>query len=264
MKLRKFSILLPLMLMIAALLAPTPAAASDTTNYAGRPLSGSAFILDNPSCHGIAYGRVNNLNVLFVASHCYTGLAQGTSIYNKNGVRIGGLGNETEAGIQGRDLRYIKLDTGQWPASRNRIYRGDVAGDDFWTMTAQPRATTGCSRVGGWDGTEFTAYHNWQPNDTDLDPYRTGRTTNVFGQTDASHCTVQTSLTFHGTLYIDSSSPWVLASASDQLWGWSSSRTNPGDYLLVTPMYDALYYLDQYWGTRGNQVGAWICTTAAC
>ncbi len=121
-----------------------PVSAYDHTNLAGRPISGNAGTGQNTTgCMGTIYGKVAGNMVLFTARHCNSHDNFGGWVKAPNGTRLGFwannqmfTANETNYNNVGQyDMTWIELDIGQRPFVKNQIYRGAVAGDDFWTIT---------------------------------------------------------------------------------------------------------------------------------
>jgi hypothetical protein len=239
--------------LLTTILPVAPVAAAETKNLAGRPII-------NGWCHGLAYGIVDNDPVLFTAHHCRNivdGVAvdTGDPVNNQNGVKIGVWGPNA-AQINRWDLAYIKLDNGDWPVNRNRIYRGAVSGNDYWTITAQPANALDCNGT-NWDNLISTIYQNYQANWTTTTPYRQG-TTLDYVWVNGEECLIETSLTPHSTC-CDSGTPWIHGSATNKLWAVGTYKHS---HIEVTPVARAMYELDQHYADIGDHVGAWMCTSS--
>lgn len=156
MHVRRLTPIAPLALLVSALIAPNTAYAYETQNLAGRPISGIAdntgMSIHETACQGLAYAAVNNKMALLTAGHCMGPTHSdrlelvGVTVQGPNGGTIGEWGPLVE-NIDNHDLAYIKLYSGNWPSNRNRVYRGDVIGDDWWTITAMPSGAIKCSEL---------------------------------------------------------------------------------------------------------------------
>lgn len=243
-------VIAPLALLIAALAAPTPVAAAITMNLAGRPFGGDAAY----DCHGLAYGRVNNELVLFTADHCWGDPLDGF------GPNIGTWGPRNLNGSGAWDLAYIRLNLSVHnPSVKNQIFRGPVAGNDWWTITAQPPPSLACNGR-AW-GNNYTIYHNWQMSAVSLMLYRTGLTTQEVPLSTPNSCVIYTTLGKHQGK--DSGSPFVFEFNTNTLFAVASS-TGPNNTVAIAPIYTGLLKLDQYWQNNGTHTGAYLCTTSTC
>lgn len=243
----------PLALILAALAAPTPVLATHTTNLAGRPINGDA-LAPGASCHGLVYGMVDNRPVLFTADHCHGG--QGNVVSGIGGERIGTWGPRNVAGSGAADLAFIWLDNGKWPANRNRVYRGEVAGNNWWTMTAQPYAVSGidCGTAQAMSG----IYHNWQSSDTSTTPYRTG-VMQYWASWSPTYCNIVISLQYHGEGTLDSGSPFIHASHTNTIFGIATYQTGN---LWVALTRTGFVALNGYYQSVGTHTGVRICTSS--
>ncbi len=123
-----------------------PVSAYDHTNLAGNVISGrGTSVATDPDgsvsgCMGTIYGKVNNNLVLFTARHCNQHDFNNAAVQAPNGTMLGhwsnNAGNSTNYSNIGQyDMSFIWLNVGQRPYIKNQIYRGNVAGNDFWTNT---------------------------------------------------------------------------------------------------------------------------------
>jgi hypothetical protein len=252
---RRLSVIAPLAFLVAALAAPAPVAAVVTTNLAGRPIGGSAAT----SCHGLAYGKVDNKMVLFTAYHCRKDVPGGVVVNGPGGVRIGVWGPDYTA-LRAHDVAYIKLDNSNWPTVKNRVYRGDVPGDNYWTITENPTFGNSCQGA-SWNAISSVVYQNWQSSTTSTTDYQVGVTLG-YDQNNGSSCSIWTSVPWHGLGWKDSGSPFVLDNHPHQVWAVGSAHG--GNNLIVTPIYGGILALDQIWANQGTHTGAWFCTTSSC
>lgn len=122
-----------------------PVSAYDHTNLAGNVISGrGTSVATDPDgsvsgCMGTIYGKVNGNLVLFTARHCNQYPYNDHKVQAPNGTTLGtwaaNYGSSTNFNNIGQyDMTFITLWVGQRPYIKNQIYRGNVAGDDFWTI----------------------------------------------------------------------------------------------------------------------------------
>lgn len=269
----KFSRVFAALVVAIALMLPmagTVAAADydGNDNLAGRPIRGTA----TDWCQGMAYGRINGQMVLFTSGHCYadttgtSGLDVGDDIYNSVGVRLGVLGDKR--GAWDKDLGFIWLADGKYPSTGlNKIFRGD---NEYWTITQPyPSNDISCDNIkygGTFNSWPRGVYHNFQTTITSNYPKRYGGVTGFSSYTDASHCTLQTNLEWHGPTYADSGSSFILTGYGDQVFAGASSVTCrcEGGTIQVTPVYSGIHALDNFWEANGNNLGAYFCADSTC
>ncbi len=283
---RRFVVVLTF--LVIALAAPTTTLASDpdgnpfnSNTLAGRPICGTAANnvagcdqLDETACLGVAYAAVDGKMALLTAAHCRPypqGYVCGVTCWltGPNGSVIGFWG-DNYGSMFSDDLAVIWLFQGNWPTARNRVYRGTYTGDNWWTVTSNPASALGCSNMGSGVPWGRTTYDNWVYQWTDTTTFRTGTITGFLNVPDANgRCTVKTDLLYHGACCIDSGSPFVLCcnaqGFTSTVFGVTSGRTVPGDYLFVTPLYQGIVDLNNYMVTYGStHTGAWLCQTSDC
>ncbi len=272
---RNGGFILSLGTVVAALLSPGPVAAGDASVIAGRPIGGvydpNVF---GENCQGIVYGRVDDDFVLFVAHHCrHVGADDpGDAVFGPNGQQIGTWG---PWGVgDAHDLSYIKINASSTPTTANRIYRGPSDGilSTYWTITASP--TEAASSCDGNDLMSHTVYQNaqgengslstnWQTRAGFTNGYHVGPT----GSGTTRNCTVKVGLTVRFNQFVESSSPFTRGSGnSGTLVGSATGQYTCGatSCITMTPIWNGLFALDQYWANHGDHAGAWICTSASC
>lgn len=240
-----------------------PPSEGGTILFPGRPLRDEGNV--SSKCRVAAYGRVDNKLVIFLPNHCKDAHNEqpGAAAYTNGttqkpgGVRIGVWGT-SPASVEDNDLTYIILDAAWRPTSGlNLIYRGNVAGSDFWTMTSQPTPQDGCA---GWVGANPKVYENFQRSLSSSTVFRTGNVTSK--RTVFDGCELQTNLPYLGdNVCCPSGTPIVSDKDQHTLAGmWKGQNGN----LYFTSFYEGLLSLDLYWSTRGTRWGAWLCTTSSC
>jgi hypothetical protein len=272
--------LAPLLLLIGALALPAPAYAT-SVNVAGRPIQGNINTGHAGSCSGIGYGRVNGSLVVFLADHCRTGHSEnepGDPVMGPTGVVIGTWASIIPA-IQQHDLSYFWVNAAGTPGNANRIYRGDVAGSDFWEMTAQPSSALSCDGEAEWGSDDI--YQMNQISSETTEPYRTGSLpaealsdlytyySYVTYSDGSTHCRIYTydlPVRYAPNLHIESSSPIMKEAQSARLFAYATGMSNGcgGDCITITPIYNSLKAADDYWEVNGSNLGAYMCIDAAC
>jgi hypothetical protein len=267
--LNRLRFLLPLVLLLGALVAPAPTAAilppgdGGTTYFPGRMLRDDQ-VLGTDHCRVAAYGRVNGAVVIFIANHCGPtgGAYEGLVARTNSNIRIGVYGKR-ELGWTNNDLAYIILDAAWVPSvasgMRNKIYRGDVSGSDYWTMTTQPTVGDGCSAF----ASSKNVYENWQRYFGTDTAYRTGQTLGAGPDgcgTDGGN--IQTNLDWHGGVCCTSGTPVVAQRDTTTLTGMITGQV--GGLMYFETFAEGLADLDAYWDTHGNWSGAKLCVDADC
>ena len=276
--------MLPLALLLGALTLPTPVAAADPTNLAGRPISGGYDPnIGGGNCQGIAYGRVNGALVLFVPHHCRHHSEfingkwvqvvnsmdrSGMVVYGPNGTRIGTWGPLSTPSAT-HDLSFIYIDAASKPTNANQIYRGpDPAAADWWTMTAQPTSTSsGCD--GSWSADIVWQMAQDQSGDLDWIYYdRQGTAMNFLvskGSGLTRYCAIRTGIYVRNLCncsanVVESGSPVVRQDYQSRLFGYMTlSYSCLYDCLAVTPIYEGIHALDDWYGGDTR-----LCITASC
>ena len=263
----------PLMVVLGALVFAAPVAAApepipvDTSNLAGRPISGGYDAnIHGGNCQGIAYGRVDGRLVLFTANHCRfsNGVINpedrsGQPVYGPNGSRIGVWG-PTSTVASTHDLTFIYIDAAAKPANTNRIYRGPYNGaggvDDWWVMTGQPTVDMGCD--GTWK--EDFSWQMAQPKSGALNTVFTTRAAYLWrivnvnsGSGVTRHCQIEMSGLQDRTGYVESGSPVMNEDWTNRLFGYIVN-----DWTAV-PMYHGIEHFDAFYGGDTR-----LCVTASC
>jgi hypothetical protein len=295
---RKLGLATALALPLAAVLA-APVFAADTTNYAGRPINGFSYDSTNPMAprqwvdwdgsgpgtfgynygfgtgHGIAYAKIDGRVALLYPWHGRDHPSfDGRIVYGKSDTKIGTWAADVCANVtitqyqcaSHFDLAVIWIDAEDRPANLNRVYRGEVAGDNFWTITADPPTSHNCDGLD--DGSEWgdDVAQNFQWDIAGWVPPATYTVSNITGfrwHHDAQNmCLVITDRTWHGPAARDSGTPFVLTSIPNTVFAFGTFQTN--NKVEVTPLYGGLKVLDAYWETHGGNTGANLCTNAGC
>lgn len=239
------------------------------------------------ACRAAGYARVDNNVSLLVPNHCKDAWNEQpyAPAYTNGGVQIGWWGNPGTT-WEDNDLTYITLDVNSvyYPTSgRNKIYRGDVAGDDYFYMTSQPTAVDGCA---GYP-TEplgyplLGAHRMWQSTMTSTTAYQARQITGYAFSNDG--CLVFTKFTEHLGVCCESGAP-VIDPAVDPttLAGFSTGYNEnipagdvdegtKGDadingvrYLYYNTFFEGLEDLDAYFDTHSTMTGAKLCITSSC
>ena len=201
---------------------------------------------------------------LLTAGHCI-GTA-GASVRGPNGSIIGTW--MADHGSKSYDLGVIRLYSGNWPAVRNQVYRGNTTPSAF-TITANPTADLGCQ--GSWDDWTLAdwqrdVYQAFQQSSSTTTLYRTGHLYFFYFEFDHNFqpypkCSVWSNLPYHACCK-DSGSPWFIAGRTNTVFGISHYQYQ-GE-LIIKPLYEGLQVLNSYWVANGNHVGAWLCQTSTC
>lgn len=256
-------------LVTVAAITPGPAFGFNGPLLAGRPIRDDG---QEMQCQGVAYARVGGAIVLLTANHCrnYADTPGGQVYYHhlNAGVRTNGDvligfwgpgtgdGGETWAD---NDLAFIILIDPYIPAnSRNQVYRGAVAGNDWWTITTNPTAADGCSdypKGGAWPD---TTYQNFQITKNGVVPYRTGSVTGKVNVNDG--CLLVTNLAVHAQ-GVDSGSPFIAFSDQTTVSGLATDQVN--GKLRFNSLYEGLNDLNTFY-VNLNGTGAWLCQTSTC
>jgi len=231
--------------------------------------------------HGIAYGKINNNIVLYYPWHGMNHeCAINKYVYGPNGSIIGafwGMGDANGSvcvatyGCSGsdHDLGVIRLFDGNWPAVLNRIYRGDVAGSDFWYVTQGPYYGLRCSNIEDANVLLTGVQQGYQDTTSSTLPYRSGIIQGRLG--DNYQCDVTTSITStdwgcteSATVHCKRSSgtPFAWEGNLNTISGFASWRTTTGK-LVINPFYDGIRAIDAWWDQQ-YQSYAKVCTNADC
>ena len=259
---RRLTVVAPLALLAAALVAPAPVAAAETTNLAGRPINGysannsaapfqwmcitsgpctasNEYAYQNGSGtgHGIAYANVDGRLALLYPHHgrAHTSF-DGRNVYGPNGAKIGTWAADVCATVNSvfhclkdYDLAVIWIDAEDRPANLNRVYRGnELFGDNFWTITADPSSSYNCDGMD--DGSEWgkNIYQNFQHTSTSEVHYGTYVAQGFLDNNDPSNtCTVKTTTPWHGAgspSYRDSGTPYIHNSQQSSVWAFGTVR----------------------------------------
>ena len=284
-----------------------------TENLAGRPLNGYSYDV-TPSCesnpsaclssasggtrqwwpsvsnyiygvgtgHGITYANVGGLVALLYPYHGRTDSSyDGKKVYGPNDSAIGYWQTQSSLTYNGNtaqqhDLAVIILYQGNWPASLNQVYRGNVTGNDFWTITENTSIATSCTQDGSNNsdtllsliGDGRTVYQNGpQFSYLSSEPFRTGALDGV--SWNVGGCVVRVTLTDASDAYRDSGTSFVLCCNAQNyvhtVWAFASLRdtsVGPPYPLVVTPLYEGLHVLYQKYQALGSTAG--LCKTATC
>lgn len=236
----------------------------------GRPLRDDKTAGGQPignQCRSIAYARVGGDLALLVANHCRSGSEYaGSAAFTNNWVQIGTWGL-TNTAWANNDLAYIDLADAFRPYyGANQVYRGEVPGNNWWTITTQPGQFDGCDGFPAGNAFPDTSYQNWQATKTSTTAYRTGHVTDWY-ETKAQRiaagsdgCLMQTDFSLHSQC-CDSGSPFIRYSDTTTVNGIAT--TGFGGVLQFNPLHEGLQDLDAFWDAQ-NGTGAWLCTTSAC
>jgi hypothetical protein len=231
--------------------------ASYTVNLAGRPIMGSAYTW----CQGVAYGRVDGALVLFTANHCADGRGQGDIVLDPNGSMLGSwhyTGHSEE-----HDLAWIELIAGAHPSNLNQVYRGGFAPTDYATITQPyPSSSLSCASIDSRFGVATSQY--FQNTTQSIANPRTGHITGYTWYTPSTNqCLVQTDIPAQCCGIKDSGSPFGLYGFSYTMFALATGGANGGG-LQVTPLYEGIHAIDDFYYARGNHLGAFMCYTASC
>jgi hypothetical protein len=245
MKRRLFTFFAAICLLASAFTAP-PTHAVTNMNLAGRPTNGSAY----ESCQGLAYGRVDNKLVLFIANHC-----QGVPPIAPDGTQFGNWG-----GTEGSDydLSYVYLNPGYLPTNPQQIFKGNGL---WWTISQRwTWSNYACLNLANAIGS--TVYQNFQSTSSSNTLARTGHITGFTNGVTGKYCQVQTDLPQHTGGLKDSGSSLILYGAAAQVFAVATQA--PNSLLSFTPAYGGIYAIRAYWLAHGSGVGAWFCVDATC
>lgn len=256
-------------LMTVAAITPGPAFGFNGPLLAGRPIRDDG---QEMQCQGVAYARVGGAIVLLTADHCRNYAdSPGGAIYYHNlntGVRtngdvvIGSWGpgkNDGGASWANNDLAFINLFNPYVPAvGLNQVYRGAVAGNDWWTITTNPTPADGRDdypKGGAWPD---TTYQSFQVTKIANAPYRTGSVSGKLAVNDG--CLLVTNLAVHAQ-GVDSGSPFIAFSDQTTVSGLATDQIN--GKLRFNSLYEGLDDINTFY-VNLNGTGAWLCQSSSC
>lgn len=240
-----------LVALFVALTVTGQVAAQTGPLLAGRPIR---YDGSGNQCQAVAYARVNGAIVLLTANHCrQSNDVEGAAAYTNGGVRIGTWG-VMDSSWTNNDLVYIILNSTYRPTTGlNQVYRGSVAGNDFWTITTSPTSADGCA------GYVFraTVVHDAQATWDTTTAFKTGVTISKTNHTGG--CTIETTIPVSGGTTVDSGSPFLVDQTT--VTGIATTKTSNG--LVYNPVYQGLDAMNTYF-VNLNGTGAWLCQTSTC
>ena len=284
--------------LLVALTAPVHVSASWTSNLAGRPLNGfsanttgaprqwnastQSYTYNGGTGYGIAYAKIDGRIALLYPWHGRTHSSyDGKIVYGPNDTRIGTWAADVcytppqsaTRCASNYDLAVIWIDSTSKPSALNQIYRGEVTGDNYWTVGIDPTTSHSCAGLN--DGSEWGdgVRQNFQRTYSTTLPYESSTITSmVTYDIGIAQCLVMTTQAWHGygtPSYRDSGTPFVLSSIPNTVSFFGTMRTGPAsggpnEKVIVSPLYGGLKVLDDYWETHGGNTGANLCHNATC
>lgn len=265
------AVLVTVLLLVAALVAPAAVSADDTRNHAGRTLmysSASPEASNQIACQFLAYGKVNSRRVIFTANHCLSDkLDNGWNYYDgRTIVDEDGRAHATTPTSQTHcsakyDLCYLYLLSGRWPANPHQVYAGkDVNGNFRWTTLSTVRGNSSydcdslSTRVGD-------SVHEYQQ---DLQTgYQLPYSGSITGYTSSGACEIKTNIPAHAS-YRHSGSPLMNTDYGNTGSLIGVGHMVYGGGMSYASIREGILAIDAFWRVNGVESGAAFCTSATC